>query len=146
MSLITRRDATPAFYSRDPFALARELFAWDPLTRQASAFSPSFEVKETADAFVLRADLPGVKQADLDVSFHNGVLSINGSRSSEERKEGESYYVYERQYGAFSRSFSMPDSADGDKVEAKLDDGVLTVNVGKKVNAKPRKIEIASKK
>lgn len=145
MSLITRRENTPSFYGRDPFALARELFAWDPYTRPASAFAPSFEVKETADAFVLRADLPGVKEQDLDVSFHNGVLTVSGTRSAEERKEGESFYVYERQYGTFSRSFSLPDSADGEKVDAKLDDGVLTLTVGKRIEAKPRRISIGKK-
>ena len=146
MSLITtRRDNSPSFYGRDPFALARELFAWDPYSRPASSFAPSFEVKETGEAFVLRADLPGIKEADLDVSFHNGVLSVSGTRSAEERKEGESFYVYERQYGAFSRSFSLPDSADGDKVEAKLEDGVLTLTVGKRIEAKPRRISIGKK-
>jgi HSP20 family protein len=134
--------STTRYLSRDPLSLARELLSWDPFVQRPSAFHPTFEVKETADAFVVRADLPGVKEGDLDISLHNGVLSISGSRQSEERKEGESYYLYERQYGSFSRNFSLPESADGERIEANLDAGVLTLTIGKKVEAKPRKISL----
>ena len=130
--------------ARDPFSLARDLFGWDPFLtgRPTSAFSPAFEVKETTESFVLKADLPGVDEKDLDVSMHNGVLTVSGSRQSEERKDGESYALYERQYGSFSRSFSLPDMADGERIEAKLDRGVLTLTIGKKAEAKPRKIAV----
>jgi HSP20 family protein len=70
------------------------------------------------------------------------VLTVSGSRQSEERKDGESYALYERQYGSFSRSFALPDTADGDRVEAKLDAGVLTLTIWKKAEAKPRKIAL----
>ena len=130
--------------TRDPFSLARELLSWDPLfgDRRVSAFSPSFEVKETTEAFVVKADLPGVAEKDLDIGLHNGVLTISGTRAAEERKEGESYALYERQYGSFTRSFSLPDIADGERIEAKLDNGVLTLTIAKKAEAKPRKIAL----
>jgi HSP20 family protein len=146
MSLVRRDNngntPTTARYVRDPFALARELFNWDVLgdQRQPSTFNPGFEVKETPEQFIVRADVPGVKEEDVDVSVHNGVLTITGRRLAEERREGESYYLFERQYGAFSRSFALPDTADSDKVEAKLDQGVLTLTIGKRVDAKPKKI------
>lgn len=129
---------------RDPFQMARELMSWDPFFagRPASAFAPSFEVKETADAFVVKADLPGVSEADLDISLHNSVLTVTGSRQAEERKEGESFALYERQFGSFSRSFSLPDMADGERIEANLANGVLTLVIGKKAEAKPRKIAL----
>jgi HSP20 family protein len=129
---------------RDPYSLARELLNWDPFftARPASAFAPAFEVKETTDSFVLKADLPGVEEKDLDISVHNGVLSVSGSRQAEERKEGESFAIYERQYGSFSRSFALPDMADGDRIEANLANGVLTLTIAKKAEAKPRKIEL----
>jgi HSP20 family protein len=129
---------------RDPFAMARELLSWDPFFggRPATAFSPAFEVKETTDAFVLKADLPGVSEADLDIGVHNNVLTVSGARQAEERKEGESYALYERQYGSFSRSFALSELADGEKIEAKLDSGVLTLTIGKKAEAKPRKIAL----
>lgn len=140
MSLV-RREPAPVRY-RDPFTMARDLFGWDPFNgdRASVAFAPAFEVKETAEAFVVKADLPGVKEEHLDVSLHNGVLSIAGTRTAEERKEGESFYLYERQFGSFSRSFALPDTADADRVEAKLEGGILTLTIGKKVEAKPRKI------
>jgi HSP20 family protein len=129
---------------RDPYSLARELLGWDPFltARPASAFVPAFEVKETNDAFTLRADVPGVEEKDLDIGIHNGVLTVSGNRQSEERREGESYAVYERQYGSFSRSFSLPDMADAERIEAKLTNGVLELKIPKKAEAKPRKISI----
>jgi HSP20 family protein len=146
MSLLARTNGnTPARYvSRDPFQVARDLLSWDPFfgNRQVSAFVPAFEVKETNDAFVLKGDIPGVAEADLDIAVHNNILTVSGTRQSEERKEGESFALYERQYGSFSRSFSLPDTADGERVEAKLDSGVLTLMIWKKAEAKPRKIAV----
>lgn len=130
---------------RDPYSLARELLNWDPFfsaARPASAFAPAFEVKETNDSFVVKADVPGVEEKDLDIAVHNGVLTISGSRQSEERKEGESFALYERQYGSFSRSFALPDMADGERIEANLESGVLSLTIAKKAEAKPRKIAI----
>jgi HSP20 family protein len=146
MSLV--RNGTNGSSSRtlapNPYSLARELLGWDPFFsgRPASAFSPAFEVKETNDSFVLKADLPGVEEKDLDVAIHNGVLTVSGSRQAEERKDGESFALYERQYGSFTRSFALPDIADGDRIEAQLVNGVLTLTVAKKAEAKPRKISI----
>jgi len=149
MSLVARTNGntpTPARYAaRDPFQFARDLLSWDPFfagNRHASAFVPAFEVKETNEAFILKGDLPGVAESDLDIAVHNNVLTVSGSRQSEERKEGESYALYERQYGSFSRSFALPDTADGERVEAKLDAGVLTLTIWKKAEAKPRKIAL----
>jgi HSP20 family protein len=147
MSLALRNGTTSGSQTaryRDPFALARELFSWDPFTaRPVSAFSPAFEVKETTEEFVLKADLPGVAESDLDIAVHNNVLTVSGSRQAEERKDGDSYALYERQFGSFSRSFALPDMADGERIEAKLDRGVLTLTIGKKALAKPRKISVS---
>lgn len=131
-------------YARDPFQVARDLLSWDPFFggRQASAFVPQFEVKETNEAFVVKADIPGVAEKDIDIAVHNNVLTISGTRHAEERKEGEAYALYERQYGSFTRSFALPDTADGERVEAKLDSGVLHLTIFKRAEAKPRKIEL----
>jgi HSP20 family protein len=129
---------------RDPFALARELFSWDfGFSNRPSAFAPAFEVKETPDAFVVTADVPGVSDADLDIAVHDRVLTVSGTRQSEARKEENAYALHERQYGAFTRSFALPDTADGEHVDAKLERGVLTLTISKKAEAKPRKIAIA---
>lgn len=150
MSLLARTsngngsDAPVRYTSRDPFQLARDLFAWDPFFggRQVSAFVPAFEVKETNEAFIVKADIPGVQESDLDIAVHNSILTISGTRHAEERKEGDSFALYERQYGSFSRSFSLPDTADGERVEAKLDGGVLALTIWKRAEAKPRKIAL----
>ena len=149
MSLVTRNNvqgsSSPSRYlARDPFQVARELLAWDPFSsaRQVSAYVPPFEVKETNDAFVLKADVPGVSESDFDIAVHNNVLTVSGTRKAEERQEGESFALYERQYGSFSRSFALPDTADGDRIEAKLENGVLTLTITKKAEAKPRKIAL----
>jgi len=152
MSLVTRNNgntpnasSTPTRYvTRDPFQIARELMGWDPFfsARQASAFVPAFEVKETSEAFIVKADVPGVAEADLDIAVHNNVLTISGTRHAEERNEGDAFALYERQYGSFSRSFSLPDTADGERVEAKLDAGVLSLTIWKRAEAKPRKIAL----
>jgi HSP20 family protein len=145
MSLLTRNSQSSApvrYVARDPFQLARELFAWDPFssTRQVSAYVPPFEVKENNEAFIVKADIPGVPESEIDIAVHNNVLTISGTRQAEERQEGDSFALYERQYGSFSRSFSLPDTADGERVEAKLDNGVLTLTIWKRAEAKPRKI------
>jgi HSP20 family protein len=147
MSLLARTSngTAPARYvSRDPFQVARDLLSWDPFfgNRQVSAFVPAFEVKETNDAFVLKGDIPGVAEPNLDIAVHNNVLTVSGHRPAEERKEGDSYALYERQYGSFTRSFSLPDTADGERVEAKLEAGVLTLTIWKRSEAKPRKIAV----
>jgi HSP20 family protein len=143
MSLV-RNSSNPAARYRDPFAVARDLLGWDLYAARpaASAFAPAFEVKETTEAFVVKSDLPGVVETDLDINVHNNVLTVSGVRQAEERKEGESFQLYERQFGSFSRSFSLPDMADGERIEAKLEAGVLTLTIAKKAEAKPRKIAL----
>lgn len=130
--------------ARDPFSFARDLLGWDPFfgDRQLSAFAPTFEVKETKEAFMVKADVPGVEEKNLDIAVHNGVLTVSGHREAEERKEGETFALYERQYGSFTRSFALPDIADSDRIDANLDKGVLTLVVPKKAEAQPRKISI----
>jgi HSP20 family protein len=145
MSLVRNSSNGNTARYRDPFAVARDLLGWDPFytsSSRPSAFAPAFEVKETTEAFVVKADLPGLTEADIDINVHNNVLTVTGARQAEERKDGESYTLYERQFGSFSRSFSLPDLADGEKIEAKLDAGVLTLTIGKKAEAKPRKIAL----
>jgi HSP20 family protein len=131
---------------QDPFTLARSIFGFDPFYDvqrvSKTSFSPAFEVKEREDAFVLQADVPGVRESDLDISVNGNVLTVSGSRQSEERKEGETYYLYERNYGSFSRSFTLPDEANLESIEAKLNDGVLSLTIGKKAESKPRKITV----
>jgi HSP20 family protein len=97
-------------------------------------------VKETKDSYVFKADLPGVKEENLDVSLTGNRLTISGQRQEEKKEEGDRHYVYERSFGSFSRSFTLPEGIDVDHVQAELKDGVLNVVVPKKPEVQPKRI------
>lgn len=133
---------------RDPFALARSFFGFDPyfeLRKDVPEFMPGFEVKETEDGYVVSADVPGVKEADLNINVNGKMLTVSGAREAEERKETETYYLYERQYGSFTRSFTLPEEADTESIDATMDGGVLTIKMGKKAESKTRKVAVHAK-
>jgi HSP20 family protein len=135
----------------DPFRAMRELMSWDPFTSLAApafegtAFVPTFDVKETKDAFSFTADLPGVAEKDLHVQLSENRLSISGKRESEKTEQGETFYATERSYGSFTRSFTLPEGIDGDRIRAELKNGVLAISVPKRPEAQPKKISVASK-
>jgi HSP20 family protein len=155
MANITRSGNGGTGGSRDPFAIARELFSWDPFLRldwpgrqvstQASSYAPTVNVVEKEDGYYITADVPGVREEDLDVTVQDNHLIVSGSRKAEERKEGENYFVYERRYGNFSRAFALPENADSESVEAALNGGVLEVRVAKRESAKPRKVQLGQR-
>ena len=131
----------------DPLRLMAGLMGWDPWrglgtpAMGEALFVPRFEVRDTADRYVFTADLPGVKEEDLDLSLTGDRLTITGRREAE-REETERYHTYERAYGAFQRAFTLPDGVDADHICADLKDGVLTVEVPKRKEAQPRKISL----
>ena len=149
-SLIRRTESGALEPARtwDPFEMMRDLMQWDPFRELGAvgertlAFVPAFEVKETKDGYLFKADLPGVKEKDLDVSLTANRLTISGKREEESKREEERYFCYERSYGTFSRSFTLPEGVDPDSVHAELKEGVLTLNIAKKPEVKSRKIEI----
>lgn len=147
MANITRKEQNQPARTRssDPFRLMRDWMR-DPFGQMMpvqSQWSPQFEVRETADSFLFKADLPGIKQEDVDIQLHGSRLQISGHREDEhEEKDGENIYAYERSYGSFSRAFTLPDNADTDHVACNLEGGVLTLVVPKKKGAQPRKIQI----
>jgi HSP20 family protein len=96
------------------------------------SFSPAFEVKETKDSFQFLADLPGMKEADVDLKITGNRLAITGKREAEKEDKGDTYYTYERAYGSFQRTFILPDGVDTDHVHAELKNGVLTIAIPKK--------------
>jgi HSP20 family protein len=111
-------------------------------SRRVTTFSPAFDVKETPESFVLKADLPGVDETKLEIAVHHGVLTVSGRREAEQRKEGEAYSIYEREFGSFTRRFTLPEIADDDRVDAKLEHGVLTLTIAKRAEVQPKKIAI----
>ena len=108
-----------------------------------SHWRPAVDIKEEADRFVIMADLPGVDPGDIEITMENGVLSIKGERKSEIRDEKEGYKRVERVSGTFYRRFSLPDSADAERIEAKGKDGVLEVSLPKHEKVQPRRIAVA---
>lgn len=138
----------------EPFRLVREMLGWDPfreiaplLPANTSAFAPAFEVKETKDAFVFKADLPGVKESDLEVSLAGNRLTLTGKREAEREEKDEkdnTYYTYERSYGRFTRTFTLPDQVDAEHVKAELKAGELTVVVPKIPAAVAKKIPVSA--
>jgi len=104
---------------------------------------PAVDVLEGKDNLTVKAELPGFKREDLDVSIHENNLIISGERKSdEERKEGE-FYRSERFYGRFHRSIPLPGTVDAEKIHARYRDGVLTITLPKSEHAKAKQIEVA---
>jgi len=145
---LTRYTHRNGLMARDPFAFARDFFGEDfaPLAKKPAQFSPGFEVKESESAYLITADVPGVKDEDIEVSLSGKYLTITGKRDAEAKKDGETYHVYERSFGTFTRAFALPNNADPDAVTADLKNGVLCVTVAKKAQAQPRKIVITNEK
>jgi HSP20 family protein len=123
--------------------------AMDTRTAEGSSVAtsdwvPAVDIKEEKDAFVIVADIPGVEPKDIEVHMENGMLTIKGEKESEKKEEREGYKRVERSYGSFYRRFSLPDSADPDKISAKSNNGVLEVRIGKQDKVQPRKISVNS--
>ncbi len=150
MNLIRTRE--PQRYSvpaeaLEPFRLMRNLLRWDPyregtFSGEGTAFMPSFDVKETPEAYILTADMPGIRKEDLDIQLAGNRLSISGRREAEGVREGERYYSQERSYGTFNRTFSLPEEVQPGQVTADLREGVLHLTVPKSPEIRPQKITI----
>ncbi len=103
---------------------------------------PAMDLVETAEHFVLKADLPGIKETDVNIELENNVLTISGERKTEHEEKHEGYYRVERSTGAFSRSLTLPEGIDPDAVMATFDNGVLEVRIPKPAEIKPRRVQI----
>jgi HSP20 family protein len=104
---------------------------------------PAMDLLETADHFVLRADLPGMTQDDVKIELEDSTLTVSGERKSEHEDKQEGYYRVERAFGSFSRSLTLPKGINADAVTASFDNGVLEIRVPKPEERKPRRISIA---
>jgi HSP20 family protein len=104
---------------------------------------PAMDLLETEDAFVLKADLPGLSEEDVNIELEDSTLTVSGERRAEHERNGEDYYRVERASGAFHRSLTLPKGVDPEAVTASFDRGVLEVRIPKPEQRKPRRIEIA---
>lgn len=106
---------------------------------------PPIEMYEKDDHFMVRAELPGMKKEDIDISVVGDTLTIKGERKAEEEVKEDDYYVCERSYGSFQRSLTFPTAVDTKSIEAKFSDGILEVSLPKSQEVKPKKVEIKPK-
>ena len=115
---------------------------YDPLRglgqKLARFLTPASEASQAEDAYRIAVELPGVAEDDVEVVVHDGVITVKGEKKVEREDAGDTWYFSERQYGTFSRSFRLPADADGDRIDASMKDGVLTLVVPR---ARPKEAE-----
>ncbi|HYL68390.1 MAG TPA: Hsp20/alpha crystallin family protein [Candidatus Limnocylindria bacterium] len=105
-------------------------------------WAPAVDVYETENELVLRADLPGINEKDLDVRFENNMLTVRGDRKFEQQVKEDNYLRIERTYGSFSRSFGLPNSVNTEAIKAEYKNGVLTVELPKRAESKPKQVKV----
>ena len=133
----------------DPFRDLRTVEEeFDRMVGQAfakNAWVPALDVRESEERFVVTVDLPGLEPDQVEVTFEDQVLTVRGQREFSKETQDEHYHRIERSYGSFARSVRLPHTADVEKIQASFDKGVLSVEVPKREEAKPRAIEVKVK-
>jgi HSP20 family protein len=132
-------------FSLSPFR--RRRLEADPWRRFQGVFEATFpvvDVTETESEYRVKAELPGMEEKDIDIALTGGVLMIKGEKRQEQEEKKENYFVSERRYGTFQRSFRLPEDVDPEKIEASMKSGVLTLTLPKRpeAQAKAKKIEV----
>ena len=145
MTVLTRWDPFREFSTlqdrmnrlvRDSFGEGRE----EALS--TTSFAPAVDVYEDEHQITLKIEVPGIEEKDIDVRIENNTLTVHGERKFEKEEKEENYRRIERQYGSFTRSFTLPTTVDPEKVSANYDKGVLKVSLAKKAEAKPKQIKV----
>ena len=114
----------------------------DDSSISTAAWHPAADIYENKDEYVFKVELPGISKDDVNIEFEKGTLTIKGERKAEKEVKDENYHRYERAYGTFARSFSLPRSVDDKKISAKMKNGILEVKVPKAEEAKVKAIPI----
>src|SRR5438034_2646711 len=145
MTVVTRWDPFREFSTlqdrmnrlfRDSYGDARE----EALT--TSTFAPPVDVYEDEHNITLKIEVPGIEEKDIDVRIENNTLTVHGERKFEKEEKEENFRRVERQYGSFTRSFTLPTTVDAETVQAHYDKGILKIQLAKKAEAKPRQIKV----
>lgn len=110
--------------------------------QQQVAWQPAVDIHEDAQRVLVVVDLPGVEQKDVEIAIENNVLTLRGERKREQKDDGEGYRRFERSYGSYARSFTLPTTIEAEKVTAEMRAGVLTLTLPKKPEAQPRQIKV----
>ncbi|KAF1700694.1 Hsp20/alpha crystallin family protein [Pseudoxanthomonas suwonensis] len=139
-------NSLPGRNLQEEFKQVFERFFGDTLADQSdvvtSQWAPRVDIREESDRFVILADIPGVDPKDIEVQMDRGMLTLKGERASEQKEENERYTRRERQWGSFYRRFALPDSADPDGITATGRNGVLRIDIPKRPETTPRRIEV----
>ena len=107
-----------------------------------TSYAPPVDIYEDEHTITLKLEVPGIDEKDIDVRIENNTLTVHGERKIEKEEKEENYRRVERQYGSFTRSFTLPSSVDSGQVSARYDQGVLKINLAKKAEAKPKQIKV----
>lgn len=138
-----RRAQLPIQRLRDDLTQMVNRFFEEPFFQsQSSSFVPAINVKEETEKYVVEAELPGMDINDIDIEVNGNVLTIRGERKYEQKQEGEQTHMIESRYGAFQRSFTLPDQVNVDEITADSKNGVLSIHIPKDQTKKARKINI----
>jgi HSP20 family protein len=145
MTVITRWDPFREFSTlqdrmnrlfRDSYSEGREE------SLSTGSFAPPVDVYEDEHSVTLKIEVPGIEEKDIDVRVENNTLTVHGERKFEKEEKEENFRRVERQYGSFTRSFTLPNTVDSENIEANYDKGVLKIRLAKKAEAKPKQIKI----
>jgi HSP20 family protein len=117
---------------------------FQPVNTNSQRWAPPMDLVEADDHFVLKADLPGLGDDDVTIEVQDGTLTISGERKSEHETREKGWYRLERSFGRFSRSLTLPEGVDADRIDASFDKGVLEISIPKPEERKPRRIEIGA--
>ena len=116
---------------------------WDPFREFGGAWMPPVDIYTTgAHELVIKAEVPGMSKDEIDITIENFTLTIRGEKKTEQAVKDDQFHRVERSYGTFTRSFALPHTVDAHKVEADYKDGVLTVKLPQREEAKPRQIKV----
>jgi HSP20 family protein len=108
-----------------------------------TALAPPVDIYEDEHNIILKIEVPGIDEKDIDVSIQNNTLTVRGERKIEKEEKEENFHRVERQYGSFTRSFTLPSTVDPGQVSAQCDKGVLKISLAKKAEAKPKQIKVS---
>ncbi len=114
----------------------------DRVLEEGAAWYPAVDVEEEPDKYLVKAELPGMKQEDIKVSVRDGTLILTGEKKTEHEEKHEGYHRYERSYGKFQRAFTLPTQVKSEKIKATYKNGILEIDIPKSEEAKPKEIEV----
>ena len=144
MTVLTRWDPFREFSTLQDRMnrLFRDSFGDREEALTTSTFAPAVDVYEDEHSVTLKIEVPGIDEKDIDVRVENNVLSVHGERKFEKEEKEENFRRVERQYGSFTRSFTLPNTVDTDSIQANYDKGILKIQLAKKAEAKPKQIKV----